>query len=112
LDCRFSELQFCQETPFFALYLATLSLLGLKTFHREPGEASWLTLELTLVTVFLLALPVVWHFMLNGIMATWTLPDQASMFLAFISILQILVVSISGLVLIGLSALISRYTNL
>ncbi|MBC8497134.1 MAG: hypothetical protein H8D37_05685, partial [Chloroflexi bacterium] len=104
---------YCGTTALIALFIAWLvSSLGLKAFRRGSGEASWLTLELTIITIFLLALPVLWYVMFNGVLVTWTLPDQASMFLAFIAILQILVVSISGLILTGLSALIARYANL
>ena len=103
---------YCSTTALIALLIAWLvSSWGLKAFRRGSGEASWLTLALTLLTITLLALPVLWYFMFNGALITWTLPDQASMFFAFISILQILVVAVSGLVLTGLSALTARYAK-
>ena len=74
----------------------------LKKPYAEP------TLALTFVIVYALSLPVWWSFMLNGFVATWTLPDFASHFLALLSLLQILLVGVWGLVLTGISALIFR----
>jgi ABC-type phosphate/phosphonate transport system permease subunit len=64
-------------------------------------------LGLTLTVAYLLLLPVLWSFVLNGTLVTWTLPEMVSMFLGFISLIQILVVAVVGLALTGLSALIA-----
>jgi hypothetical protein len=86
-----------------------ISSLGLRAFRRGPRPAGELTLGLTLVTVYLLSLPVLWSLTLNGALITWTLPDMGSMFLAFIALIQILLVAALGLVLTGLTALIARF---
>jgi hypothetical protein len=85
--------------------------LVLKLFRRGPRQASQLVLGLTLLTTCLLSLPVLWSFVLNGTLVTWTLPDMASMFLGFISLIQILVVAVVGLALTGLSALIAALVS-
>jgi hypothetical protein len=54
---------------------------------------------------------VLWSFALNGATITWTLPDMGSTFLAFIALIQILLVAALGLVLTGLTALIARFAT-
>jgi len=100
---------YCASTALIALVISWLaSSLGLKAFRRGPRQASELVLGLTLITVYLLSLPVLWSFALNGVMVTWTLPDMGSMFLAFISLIQMLLVAALGLVLTGLTAPIAK----
>jgi hypothetical protein len=78
-------------------------------FRRQPpAEASLWSLDLTLAVIYSLALPILWSFTLNGIVVTWTLPDFPSMFLGFLSLIQILVVTLVGLVLTGVIALATR----
>ncbi len=102
---------YCALTALMALVISWLvsPLLGLKAFRRGPRQASELVLGLTLITVYLLSLPVLWSFALNGAVVTWTLPDMGSMFLAFISLIQVLLVAVFGLVLAGLTAVIARF---
>jgi hypothetical protein len=65
-------------------------------------------LGLTFVTIYLLAFPVLWSFALNGALFTWTLPDMLSVFLGFLSLIQILIVAAAGLALAGLTALMAN----
>jgi len=103
-------LVYCAITALVALIAAWLvSSLGVKAFRRGPRQASEVVLGLTLLTAYLLLLPVLWSYVLNGVRVTWTLPQMTSMFLAFISLIQILVVAVVGLALTGLSALIARF---
>lgn len=105
-------LLYCAVTALAALVIAWLvASISLKLFRRRPLRASQLVLGLTLLTAYLLSLPVLWSFVLNGALVTWTLPDMASMFLGFISLIQILVVTVAGLVLAGLSALIAALAS-
>lgn len=95
-----------------ALVISWLVLsLGLKTFRRRPRQAAELVLGLTLTTVYVLALPVLWSFTLNGVVVTWALPDFASMFLAFLSLIQILLVATMGTALSGLTAVIAGFVG-
>jgi hypothetical protein len=105
-------LLYCAITAALALIIAWLiTSFGLGAFRRGPRRASELVLALTLVILYLLLLPVLWSFALNGALVTWTLPDMGSMFLAFISLIQFLVVSVFGLVLAGLTALIASFAK-
>jgi len=105
-------LLYCAVTALAALVIAWLvASLALKLFRRRPLQASQLVLGLTLLTAYLVSLPVLWSFALNGVLVTWTLPDMASMFLGFISLIQILVITVAGLALTGLSALIAALAS-
>ena len=50
----------------------------LRTFQDGPERAASLTIVLTLVTVYLLSLPILWSYAVNGLFVTWTLPELAA----------------------------------
>jgi hypothetical protein len=79
----------------------------LRTFQGGPGRAATLTVALALVTVYLLALPILWSYAFNGLFVTWALPDFGSLFLGLISGVQALAVAAGGLILGGVAALIA-----
>lgn len=85
-----------------------LTAWKLKPLQRSSIGSLETSLGYTLSVIFLLSLPVAWSYMLNGALVGWTLPAFSSSFLAFISLFQILFVSIFGLLLTGLTALIVR----
>ena len=96
------------STAAIALGVAWLvAALGAGAFRLGARRAAEFALALTFTTLYLLALPTLWSFALNGALVTWTLPDFASMFMAFISLLQSMMVAVVGLVLTGISAAIS-----
>ena len=78
----------------------------LRTFKLAPRQAAEVTLGMTFFILYLLALPILWSFALNGALVTWVLPDMGSMFAGFLSLLQSMVVAVVGLVLSGVAALI------
>jgi hypothetical protein len=86
-------------------------IYGLKLNRAAPRQAAETSLALTFVTLYLLALPILWSFALNGLLITWTLPDMASMFIGFLSALQALTVAAIGLFFMGLSALFAFQTQ-
>jgi hypothetical protein len=75
-----------------------------KAFGKQPSAAAELVLDLALTILYLLMLPVLFSFGLNGALVTWALPDFASLFVAFLSLIQMLFVAILGLVLCGITA--------
>jgi hypothetical protein len=83
-------------------WLALAFILG--GFRKAPAAAGGLTLDLILTILYLLMLPVLYSFALNGPLVTWALPDFASLFLGFLSLVQCLIVAIFGLVLCGITA--------
>jgi len=82
--------------------------LGTQAFQQSSTSAANAVLDGILVTIALLALPVLWSYTVNGLFVTWRLPDFASMFLGFLSLLQILLVGAFGLLLAGITALVAR----
>jgi hypothetical protein len=99
---------FTAVTAAAALIIAWLATsFPLHTFKRAPLQAAAITLGSTGVILYLLALPILWSFALNGALVTWTLPDMASMFMGFLSILQSMVVAVVGLLLTGVVSLIT-----
>jgi len=79
--------------------------LGSKVFNQKPAQSADAVLNWVLVTLALLTLPVLWSYTANGLLVTWRLPDFTSMFLGFLSLLQILLVGVIGLLLSGITAL-------
>ncbi len=88
-----------------------VAMLGMGVFQRSPKEGVSSTLGYLMVTFLLLALPFGVSFAINGLTITWTLPDFLSFFIAFLSLLQVLMTAVVGLVLVGLTWLIVRIAS-
>jgi len=88
---------------FFVAWLIALS--GLRLVTRPPLQAANFHIALTFITLYVVGLPVLWNLAYNGFVASWTLPEMSSMFLGFLSILQILIIAFAGLVLLGITPL-------
>jgi type I phosphodiesterase/nucleotide pyrophosphatase len=102
-------LLFTAGTAVSSLALTWLALsYGMKWFKATVGRAAAGTLALTFIILYLLSLPILWSYVLNGARVTWTLPDMASLFLGFLSTLQALTVAASGLILTGIAAIIAK----
>ncbi len=86
---------------FILAWAAVAWRLGL--FRRTPSSAATLTAGSALVTLYLLSLPVLLSYALNGLLVTWTLPEFVSMFLALLSGIQALVVGALGMLLAGVA---------
>jgi len=80
-------------TAALAFLIAFLvKILVNKLPRKKPGDAVLDIFGLGFTTVFLVALPVVISFVLNGILVTWTLPDYLTSFVSLLSLIQILVI--------------------
>lgn len=77
---------------------------GTHFLERDPLQAGLAALDLVFASIWLLSLPVWWSVFLNGALITWTLPEFSSMFLGFLSLVQILMLAVLGMLLAGLSA--------
>jgi hypothetical protein len=75
-----------------------------KAFSSPPSAAAELVLDLVLTTLYVLMLPVLFSYGLNGALVTWALPEFASTFLGFLSLIQALIVAVLGLLLCGITA--------
>lgn len=97
---------YCAATAGIALAIAMgVYCAGQKPFKLKARQAAEEGLWLTLMTIYLLALPVLYNYAVNGLVPTWTLPEFGSMFMGFLSLVQILMVSVIGMILSGLLAL-------
>jgi hypothetical protein len=85
------------------------ALLDRGVFRLSPSQAALWSLNLSLVTVWLVSLPLLWSFVLNGLSITWTVPDFPSLFHGFLSLLQILFLSVMGIALAGIAAGVAGY---
>jgi len=104
-------ISFVALTGLLAFAIAwVVTAFPLRTFRSAPGRAAALTVALALVTIYLLALPILWSYAINGLFVTWALPDFASLFLALVSGIQVLAVAVGGIILCGVAALIARLT--
>lgn len=91
-----------------ALIIAWLVLFtALRLATLPPLQATHTHLAFTGIALLIVALPALWGFAWNGAIVTWTLPEMASTFLAFLSILQLLIMAAVGLLLTGLTSLLS-----
>jgi hypothetical protein len=79
----------------------------LRTLQGGPGRAATRTVALALVTVYMLSLPILWSYALNGLFVTWALPEFGSLFLGLIAGVQALAVAAGGLILCGGAALLA-----
>ncbi len=101
-------ISFVALTALAAFFLGWLIVAWrLMLFRITPGRAAELSVALALTTIYLLALPFLWSFVLNGLFVTWALPDFASMFVALLSGIQMLAVAVSGVILAGVAALVA-----
>jgi hypothetical protein len=97
-------------TAFIALTLGWLfALLRSHAFQTGPRKAAGASLGFVFFTIYLLALPILVNFAVNGILVTWTLPEFYTSYIALLSLMQWIFVAAFGLALTGAAALIAHY---
>ena len=97
-------------TTLIAMVIGWLfSMWRLHGFRSGSSKAAETTLGFTFLIIYLLALPVLVSFAINGLVITWTLPEFYSSYLALLSLIQWIFVSVFGMLLSGTSALIARF---
>jgi hypothetical protein len=81
--------------------------VGSGMFRQSPLPAARAAQGLFSITIYLLLIPVLVHFTWNGAVPTWILPEFWSAFIALLSMIQIMIVSILGMILMGLTSVIA-----
>ncbi len=81
-----------------------VSMFGLRAWRGTPRQAAGSALAFVWFVLYLLALPILLSFAVNGVTFTWTLPEFTLQYLGFLAIVQALFVSALGLMLVGVSA--------
>jgi hypothetical protein len=91
-------------------FLIAWGLVFLLCKRTKPSE--WtnakITLAFGLTTVFVISIPALLSFVLNGAVVTWFLPNYLVSFDALLALIQILIVCIFTLVFSGLTKFLSR----
>ena len=85
-----------------------VSMLGLRAFRLSPRGTAGQALGFVCFTLYVLAIPILLSFAVNGYLVTWTLPEFNTQFLGFFATVQALFVAVVGLLLVGISALVAR----
>lgn len=88
-----------------------VTALARRVFKLSPGEATLWTLDMVLFIIYLLLLPGLWSYALNGTLVGWTLPHFRSMFLSFLALIQMLTVAVVGILLALLYSAINRWVK-
>ena len=85
-----------------------VAMFGLRAWRSGARLASGTSLGYLWMVLYILAIPILLNFAVNGLAATWTLPVFNVQFFGFFSVVQALFVAAVGLILIGLSAVVAQ----
>ena len=104
-----SLISYVAITAALALLITWLAiLLDQRYFRLSPAAAAERMFGFIFTVAFIAGLPAIMHFVLNGALVTWTLPNYLFSFLFILSGIQVLVIALFGLVLVGITAFIAR----
>ncbi|MEA5079880.1 MAG: hypothetical protein VB013_15045, partial [Anaerolineaceae bacterium] len=103
-------------TALLAMLIVWLAVfLDQRYFRLSASEAALKTFGFVFTVAFINSLPALLSFVVNGIVVTWDLPNFLTSFLGLLSLIQLIVIAVSGLLFTGITALIaaavSRRTN-
>jgi hypothetical protein len=79
-------------------------MFGLRAFNAGARKAAEFSLGYIWLTIYILTLPILLTFAINGFTITWAQPEWYTMFIGLLSLIQSMVVAMVGFVLIGGSA--------
>jgi hypothetical protein len=95
---------YCSTTGAVAVVLGWLvPMFGLRAFQAGPQKAAETALGYVWFTIYLLTLPILLSFAINGVTVTWTLPEFYTLFIGLLSLIQTLIVAALGVILVGLA---------
>ena len=85
-----------------------IAMLLSNAFRRGALHAAQATFGFSFIAIFLLYLPALIGFAVNGATVTWRLPEPLIIFVHFTNLIQAMLVAVLGIVLSGIAALVSR----
>jgi hypothetical protein len=88
-----------------------LVILGTKIYQLKPLKAASLTLKFIFTIISLLSIPILMHYVINGAIVNWALPNFLFSFLGLIFLIQTLVVAAIGLFFTGISPLLGYFAH-
>lgn len=107
-----SLISYTAITASIAVLIAWLiPMLGIKGFSRGSMQAVKGSLWIIWLTIYVLAIPILIGFAINGFIVTWTLPEFYSLFIGLLSIIQLIFVALTGLILTGAASLVGLLVN-
>jgi hypothetical protein len=99
-------------TTLIALFVGwLLVILGTKIYQLKPRKAADLTIKFIFTTLSILSIPIFIHYVINGAIVTWALPNFLFSFLGLIFLIQTLMVAAIGLFLTGISPLLGYFAH-
>jgi hypothetical protein len=91
-----------------AVVIAWLAaMLSTGAFKHGALWSAQATFAFALITIYLLYLPALVGFAINGTQVTWHLPDPLAIFLHFTNLIQAMLVAVLSIVLSGVAAFVS-----
>lgn len=85
-----------------------LSMVGQHGFNDSPRQAASISLGYTWMAVYILMIPILLNFAVNGISVNWTLPEFTTFFLGLFSLTVTLFICGFGLIFTGIGVLIIK----
>jgi hypothetical protein len=115
----FSTLTGQTQMILFSACIALVASVGLwlvymliqKAFKAGALSSAFSSEGVTWSLLLVVAIPMLINVTLNGFLPTWTLPNISVSFIGLLSMLQLVMLSLFGLILIGVSALIGKLTK-
>lgn len=99
-------------TTGISLVVAWLVMMILdKGYQKSLKQSAKLSLGFIMFLIYILVLPVLLNFAVNGVFTTWTLPEFTIQYLGFFFLVQTMFVAGFGMLLIGTSVLIGKFAN-
>lgn len=84
-----------------------IPMFALNVIQASPKKSVETVIGYIWSTIYFLSLPILLSFAVNGLTVTWTLPEFYTMYIGLLSLIQAMIISLVGLVLAGVMALIS-----
>jgi hypothetical protein len=99
-------------TTLIALFFAwILAILGSKVYQFKPSTVTDFTLKFIFTVLSILAIPILVHYVIDGAVVTWALPNFLISFLGLIFLIQCLMVATIGLFFTAISPLIGLFAH-
>lgn len=96
-------------TALLALLIVWLAvMLDQRYFRLTAVDAAQKMFGLVFTVAFINFLPALLSFVVNGPIVTWDLPNYITSFLALLSLIQVIVIAVGGLIFTGITALIAN----
>ena len=86
-------------------------MLTQKAFKAGGLSAAFSSEGVTWSLLLIVSIPVLINVTLNGFLPTWTLPNISVSFIGLLAMLQLVLLSLFGLILIGVSALVGKLSK-